>query len=76
MRKILLIGLKDLILVLRDRAALIFMLLAPFLLTLGLACRNRGVWQQFQWHQPDEGDHCQPGWRSIGSGTCGPFPVC
>jgi ABC-2 type transport system permease protein len=37
MRKIFLIGLKDLIIVLRDRAALIFMLLAPFLLTLGLA---------------------------------------
>jgi ABC-2 type transport system permease protein len=37
MRKILLIGFKDIILVLRDRAALTFMLLAPFLLTLGLA---------------------------------------
>jgi ABC-2 type transport system permease protein len=36
MRKILLIGLKDLILVIRDKAALTFMLLAPFLLTLGL----------------------------------------
>jgi ABC-2 type transport system permease protein len=36
MRKILLIGFKDLKLVFRDRAALTFMLLAPFLLTLGL----------------------------------------
>lgn len=36
MKKILLIGLKDLRLAFRDRAALIFMLLAPFLLTLGL----------------------------------------
>ncbi|MBI4731481.1 MAG: ABC transporter permease [Chloroflexi bacterium] len=36
MRKLLLIGLKDLKLVFRDKAALIFMLLAPFLLTLGL----------------------------------------
>jgi ABC-2 type transport system permease protein len=36
MRKIILISLKDVKLVLRDRAALIFMLLAPFLLTLGL----------------------------------------
>jgi ABC-2 type transport system permease protein len=37
MRKILLIGFKDLKLVIRDRSALTFMLLAPFLLTLGLA---------------------------------------
>ncbi len=37
MRKIFLIGLKDLKIVIRDRTALIFMLLAPFLLTLGLA---------------------------------------
>ena len=36
MLKLLLIGLKDLKLAFRDRAALIFMLLAPFLLTLGL----------------------------------------
>lgn len=36
MRKLLLIGLKDLKLMFRDRAALIFMLLAPFLLTLGM----------------------------------------
>lgn len=36
MLKLLLIGLKDLKLTFRDRAALIFMLLAPFLLTLGL----------------------------------------
>jgi ABC-2 type transport system permease protein len=36
MRKLFLIGLKDLKLVFRDRAALIFMLLAPFLLTLGM----------------------------------------
>jgi ABC-type multidrug transport system, permease component len=36
MRKILLIGIKDIKLVVRDRAALSFMLLAPFLLTLGL----------------------------------------
>lgn len=36
MRKLILIGLKDLKLVFRDKAALIFMLLAPFLLTLGL----------------------------------------
>jgi ABC-2 type transport system permease protein len=36
MRKLLLIGLKDLRLIFRDRAALIFMLLAPFLLTLGM----------------------------------------
>ena len=36
MLKLLLIGLKDLRLVFRDRAALILMLLAPFLLTLGL----------------------------------------
>ena len=36
MKKIFLIGIKDVTLVFRDRTALIFMLLAPFLLTLGL----------------------------------------
>jgi ABC-2 type transport system permease protein len=36
MKKLILIGLKDVRLVFRDRAALILMLLAPFLLTLGL----------------------------------------
>ena len=36
MRKLILIGLKDVRLAFRDRAALILMLLAPFLLTLGL----------------------------------------
>ena len=36
MRKLILIGFKDLKLVFRDKAALTFMLLAPFLLTLGL----------------------------------------
>jgi ABC-2 type transport system permease protein len=36
MRKLFLIGLKDLKLMFRDRAALTFMLLAPFLLTIGL----------------------------------------
>jgi ABC-2 type transport system permease protein len=36
MLKTLLIGLKDLKLVFRDRAALVFMLLAPFLLTIGM----------------------------------------
>jgi ABC-2 type transport system permease protein len=36
MKKLLLIGLKDLKLIFRDRAALIFMLLAPFLLTIGM----------------------------------------
>lgn len=36
MKKLFLIGLKDLKLMFRDRAALIFMLLAPFLLTLGM----------------------------------------
>lgn len=36
MKKLILIGLKDLKLVFRDKAALVFMLLAPFLLTLGL----------------------------------------
>lgn len=36
MLKTLLIGLKDLKLIFRDRAALIFMLLAPFLLTVGM----------------------------------------
>jgi ABC-2 type transport system permease protein len=36
MKKLLLIGLKDLKLAFRDRAALILMLLAPFLLTVGL----------------------------------------
>lgn len=36
MLKLLLIGLKDLKLMFRDRAALTFMLLAPFLLTLGM----------------------------------------
>ncbi len=36
MKKLILIGLKDLTLIFRDRAALIFMLLAPFLLTLGM----------------------------------------
>ncbi len=36
MRKLFLIGFKDLKLVFRDKAALMFMLLAPFLLTLGL----------------------------------------
>ncbi|HLF74807.1 MAG TPA: ABC transporter permease [Anaerolineales bacterium] len=36
MKKLLLIGLKDLKLMFRDRAALVFMLLAPFLLTIGM----------------------------------------
>ena len=36
MRKLFLIGIKDLQLIFRDRAALIFMLLAPFLLTIGM----------------------------------------
>jgi ABC-2 type transport system permease protein len=36
MKKLLLIGLKDLKLIFRDRAALVFMLLAPFLLTIGM----------------------------------------
>jgi len=36
MKKLFLIGLKDLKLIFRDRAALIFMLLAPFLLTIGM----------------------------------------
>jgi ABC-2 type transport system permease protein len=36
MQKLFLIGLKDLKIAFRDRAALMFMLLAPFLLTLGL----------------------------------------
>ncbi|MDX9993046.1 MAG: ABC transporter permease [Anaerolineales bacterium] len=36
MKKLFFIGLKDLKIIFRDRAALIFMLLAPFLLTLGL----------------------------------------
>ena len=36
MLKTLIIGLKDLKLVFRDRAALVFMLLAPFLLTIGM----------------------------------------
>ena len=36
MKKLFLIGLKDLTLMFRDRAALVFMLLAPFLLTIGM----------------------------------------
>src|SRR5512136_2127616 len=36
MRKLFLIGLKDVRLAFRDKAALVLMLLAPFLLTLGL----------------------------------------
>ena len=36
MRKLILIGIKDLTLMFRDRAALTFMLLAPFLLTIGM----------------------------------------
>src|SRR5215208_4854995 len=36
MLKTLLIGIKDLKIMFRDRAALIFMLLAPFLLTIGM----------------------------------------
>ena len=36
MKKLLLIGIKDLKLIFRDRAALIVMLLAPFLLTIGM----------------------------------------
>ena len=36
MRKLILIGIKDLTLTFRDRAALTFMLLAPFLLTIGM----------------------------------------
>ena len=36
MKKLILIGIKDLKLIFRDRAALIFMLLAPFLLTIGM----------------------------------------
>jgi linearmycin/streptolysin S transport system permease protein len=36
MKKLFLIGIKDLKLIFRDRAALIFMLLAPFILTIGM----------------------------------------
>ncbi len=36
MKKLFLIGIKDLKLMFRDRAALVFMLLAPFLLTIGM----------------------------------------
>ena len=36
MKKLLLIGIKDLKLMFRDRAALTYMLLAPFLLTIGM----------------------------------------
>src|SRR5919108_3609669 len=36
MKKLLLIGIKDLKLIFRDRAALVFMLLAPFILTIGM----------------------------------------
>jgi ABC-2 type transport system permease protein len=36
MKKLILIGIKDLKLIFRDRAALVFMLLAPFLLTIGM----------------------------------------
>ena len=36
MKKLFLIGIKDLKLMFRDRAALTFMLLAPFLLTIGM----------------------------------------
>ncbi|HLO29364.1 MAG TPA: ABC transporter permease [Anaerolineales bacterium] len=36
MKKLFLIGMKDLKVIFRDRAALIFMLLAPFLLTIGM----------------------------------------
>ena len=36
MGKVLLIGIKDLKIIFRDRAALVFMLLAPFLLTIGM----------------------------------------
>ena len=36
MKKLFLIGIKDLKLIFRDRAALTFMLLAPFLLTIGM----------------------------------------
>jgi len=36
MRKLLIIGFKDLKLMFRDRAALTFTLLAPFLLTIGM----------------------------------------
>src|SRR5215218_6373781 len=36
MKKLFLIGIKDLKLIVRDRAALTFMLLAPFLLTIGM----------------------------------------
>src|SRR4029453_13485909 len=36
MKKLFLIGFKDLKLMFRDRAALVFMLLAPFLLTIGM----------------------------------------
>jgi len=45
MKKILLIGTKDLLLAFRDRAALILMLLAPFLLTLGLGLATGILWQ-------------------------------
>lgn len=43
MRKLLLIGVKDLKLLFRDRAALIFSLLAPFLLALGLGLVTGGL---------------------------------
>ena len=50
MLKTFLIGLKDVRLVFRDRTALIFMLAAPFVITLGIR-RNgklwygRGIWE-------------------------------
>ena len=62
MKKLFLIGFKDLKLVFRDKAALTFMLLAPFLLTLGLGFVTGAYRQQrLKRHQPDKGHHCEPG---------------
>ena len=52
MRKIFLIGLKDLVLAFRDRAALILMLAAPFVLTLGLGFVTGRLSGSQQRHKP------------------------
>jgi hypothetical protein len=51
MRKLFLIGLKDLKLMFRDRAALIFALLAPFLLTVDLPIflSSLSIWIRNNW---------------------------
>ena len=76
MRKIFLIGLKDLRLAFRDRAALLLMLVAPFLLTLGLGFvtgRSPAASSGLEQIPVVVGE---PGRGRAGPGAGGGVPVC